>query len=527
MGAKWQQRPLALVLIAVVPAMMALVPGRLSASSHREAPAIAKDPAADISDFYVFKTPGKDSSVTFIMNVYPGMVPQAGPNWHQFADDAMYEILVDSDGDGQEDITYQFRFKTRDYKDQPGNILPFFPDIKFEGGQFTGGLSQSYTLTRVNGPRRKGIRSQIRKDVPVAPPRIGPYTTDGGAAAADNVVAMYTAYKTLAANAQVTERGYRMFAGPRNDSFFADLGGAFDRVALRIPGKSGTPKDSLAGLNVLSIVLEVPTTDLVDVNNNFFGAWATVSRAQGTVRRPGGKDNKDGGPLIQVSRLGNPLFNELFVRLRDKDRFNGAEPRDDNAGFAGFLLRPQLATVINLLYARGDGTPSASEIAIDPDLLKNRIADTNRVDLIKLYLDGLIVPNGASVNRHPKSKDNSGDMIRVNLGLPEKLQHWPFSGRRVEDDVVKGLLTFVAQCSVFPTITGDLTTNLVVPNGAENHPKNWQGSPDNGLDSIPCVLDDFVTEPSDKTQGSTSTNGLLPGEFPYIDAPHSSYGKAN
>src|SRR5438270_13763249 len=81
-------------------------------SSHREAPAISKDPVADSTDTYAFVTPGRPDTVTIISNYIPGETPAGGPNFYEFGDDVLYEINVDNDQDIDKDLSFQFRFRT-------------------------------------------------------------------------------------------------------------------------------------------------------------------------------------------------------------------------------------------------------------------------------------------------------------------------------------------------------------------------------------------------------------------------------
>ncbi len=484
-------------------AATALTAGVALASSHREAPAISQDPAVDISDLYVFPTPAKPTTHTsFILNVSPAYQAYAGPNWYRFADDAIYEVHIDVNGDGVEDTTYQFEFKTADYKGLGENalIVANFPAITYANGSFSGALSQLYKVTKIVGNRRTGTRTEIAKGLPVAPPRIGPYTTDGGAANKGDHALMYAAYNSLAANAIQPVGTSHFFAGPRNDPFFVDLGAVFDRVSPRIPEVvpgdgpvTGNPRDSLKGANVLTIAFDIPDADFGGESGKF-GVWATASRPQAGIWRLGGKDSIFGGGYVQVSRLGNPLVNEVVIKINDKDKFNNTEPKDDAKNYAGYVVKPQLAYVLNFLYAGAAG-------ATVPNFI-TAIKEDGRADLVAAFVDGL--PN---INKIPGSIENAGDMIRVNKAFG--IQEWPLSGRQLKDDVVKAALTFLAQC-----------TKLMANTGTPVNPYGEVEPPTVGLSPANCLLDDFVTA-GDATPGGT-TNGLI-AAFPYIDAPHSSY----
>ena len=101
-----------LALLAGVVALVGfqMVPG--TASSHREAPLISQDPTADNTDVYAFVSPDRPDSVTIIANYIPLEQPAGGPNFPAFDDTVLYEIHIDSDGDAEDNVTYQFRFRT-------------------------------------------------------------------------------------------------------------------------------------------------------------------------------------------------------------------------------------------------------------------------------------------------------------------------------------------------------------------------------------------------------------------------------
>jgi len=186
-------------------------------SSHREAPAISKDPVADNTDLYAFVDPADTSKVTLLANFIPLEEPAGGPNFFQFGDEVLYEILVDNDGDGEEDVVYQFRFKT--VVQNPGTFL-------YNTGPISSltdpnwNVRQSYAVTRVQGERDEGRRKVLGSDLPTPPVRIGPRSTPD--------------YVSLA-NAAVQDLGdgVKTFAGQRGEGFYVDLGSIFDLGALR------------------------------------------------------------------------------------------------------------------------------------------------------------------------------------------------------------------------------------------------------------------------------------------------------
>ena len=495
----------------------------LVASSHRDAPGIANDPAADITDLYTFKGERGDTHQAFVINVSPAYVAAAGPNWYRFDDEVLYELHIDNNGDAVEDVTYQFKFKSNNDKSATDNknVIGFLPGVSWDAtkkkfihfSDALGGipLRQTYSVTMVKGGKRKGTATQITptdmSDFPVAPPRIGPGTTDGTNKGTDATAlsSRYSAYKSLADNAIVTTSGgYKLFAGPRNDPFAIDLGGVFNSINVR-PGILGLPsgaKDSLGTANVLSIVIEVPISAIIpDSSKPFFGVWATTSRPQGTVRGLKGKDPTSGGGYVQVSRLGNPLVNEVVIGYKDKDKFNATEPKDDAANFASYVTDPQLAVLLNALYG-SSGSTVAGGIT--------DIGKTGRTDLVTVFVTGI-----DGISKYP-SATGAGDMIRVNRGFAA--ESWPLNGRTLTNNVVKTALTFLAECK---TLEGTGVTALdgqvdLAAAGFTNHTVT------NRAAQVPlnCLLDSFAGADA-ATTGGTSVYDAT--KFPYVDLPWSAW----
>src|SRR5438094_5244983 len=131
-------------------------------SSQREAPAISKDPVADNTDLYAFVDPADTSKVTLLANFIPLEEPAGGPNFFQFGDEVLYEILIDNDGDGEEDVVYQFRFKT--VVQNPGACLyNTGPISSLTDADWN--VRQSYTGNLVQGDRNEGQRKVLGGDV--------------------------------------------------------------------------------------------------------------------------------------------------------------------------------------------------------------------------------------------------------------------------------------------------------------------------------------------------------------------------
>ena len=364
------------------------------ASSHREAPRIMLDPSADNTDLYAFVSPDKPDTATIIANWIPGEDPAAGPNYYTFSPTARYDIYVDQNGDGKPDITYQFRF----------NDLP----SQF----FLGNTQQSYTVTKTVGSKTTTVGSGLL----TPPDNIGPRTTPN--------------YSALAAQGiHPLSDGTTVFAGQRDDPFFADIGAIFDLVAIRQgTGATGGGKDFLAGYGVHSIALQIPKSQLDNGTNHTIGVWAATDRRRASVMSTrasaSAKGNGNGG-WVQVSRLGNPLINEVVIPTNLKDKWNASSPANDKQ-FQTFYENPILATVLQKLYPQ-----------FGP------FQDKNRQDLVQVLGTGLKQP---ALNF---TGPTFADELRLNLSIPptpsDKISRlgvlggdlggYP-NGRRLEDDVI-------------------------------------------------------------------------------------------
>jgi hypothetical protein len=377
------------LLLALAAALAAATggPERGVASSHREAPLISEDPAADNTDLYAFRSPDKPDTITIISNVIPGEDPAAGPNWYRFAawPTARYNIYIDRNGDARADVTYRFRFRNR------------------AGTAFLGNTAQDYDVTRIIGRQ-----SQIVARGTTAPNNIGPKTTPN--------------YRTLAAGAVATmEGGGLAFAGQREDGFYGDIGAIFDLVAFRRgTGNLGGGKDFFAGYAVHAFALQIPIAQ-VDDGDHTVGIWTTVDRQTVRVQRTRRGRTVVTRPYMQVSRLGNPLVNEVVIPTNRKDAWNRDEPREESK-YADLYRQPLLAAVVNQLYP---GVVNAPE--------------RDRTDLVAVLLTGVPSLNFTG--------NTQADMLRLNMAIPPTAMPnrlgviggdnagWP-NGRRLEDDVI-------------------------------------------------------------------------------------------
>jgi hypothetical protein len=396
-------RRLALVLLAAAASAALLValasrggsPSAAQASSHREAPLISEDPSADNTDTYAFRSPDRPDTVTIIANYIPGEDPAAGPNWYGFSPSARYVVYADKNGDGKPDVTWRFRFKNR---------APV---------AFLQNTQQEYTVTRGDG----GSSRSVGEGLLTPPDNIGPRSTPN--------------YHALAlAGVHELSDGSKVFAGQRDDGFFGDIGAIFDLVAIRSgTGATGGGKDFFAGYAVHSIALQVPLSQLDNGGNHVVGIWAASDRLVTKVtlaKWRGRKFLKKTPEWQQVSRLGNPLINEVLIPTELKDKWNATTP-DKDKQFEQYYSSPILAKLLNQLYPQ-----------FGP------FQETNRSDLVSVLLTGLKQPNLNFTG------DTPADELRLNLAIAPTapvgqgdrlgvlggdLAGWP-NGRRLEDDVI-------------------------------------------------------------------------------------------
>jgi Domain of unknown function (DUF4331) len=371
----------AIALLAVL-ALQAAGPDDAKTASHREAPLIAEDPSVDNTDLYAFRSPDKPDTLTIISNFIPGEDPAAGPNYWTFSPNARYNIYLDRTGDGKADLTYRFRFDRKN------------------GQFFLGDTVQRYTVTRIANGRSRTV---ARGTTP--PNNIGPRSTPN--------------YRSLVQKAvHDMAGGGLVFAGQRDDAFFGDIGAIFDLLAFRKgTGAEGGGKDFFAGYAVHAIALQLPIAQ-IDNRSHAIGIWSTADRQKVTVR--GGRARTS---WVQVSRMGNPLVNEVVIPTGLKDLWNRLRP-DQESRFAKYYRQPILAAVMNKLYKLG-------------------VQERNRNDLSAVFLTGVNEPKLNFTG--PKL----AEMLRINLAIPvtpqaqfsrlgvlgKDLQGWP-NGRRLGDDVV-------------------------------------------------------------------------------------------
>jgi hypothetical protein len=413
-----------IALIAALVAAAIAVPWSFG-SSHREAPLTSIDPTADDTDVYAYTANDAPGALTVVANWIPFEEPAGGPNFYKFDDRAHYYINVDNTGDGAYDIRYEFAFKTK--VGNPGSFLYALPGVSSINDSKLN-VKQTYNVTR-EVYRNGKLRSEkvIARGVPVAPNNVGPKT--------------FPNYDAVAGQAiRALPGGGKVFAGQRDDPFFVDLGQTFDAINFRPnvgTGNQGGAKDDLAGYNTHSIVLQIPESDVTRDSkpvsspaaaNAVVGVWSSTERR--ALQVSGVEKSK--GKWVQVSRLGNPLVNEVVIPLGKKDMFNRTQPKDDAKNYGKYVVEPELAKVMNLLFNLG-------------------VPEKNRDDIVTALLTG--VPGATQING---AKSAAADTLKINLGIPPTTDNpnrfgfiagdnggFP-QGRRLADDVTDIELRVIA-----------------------------------------------------------------------------------
>lgn len=527
-----------LALLATL--LLGLGPAPLGASSHREAPLISSDPDADGTDFYMFVSPDAPDTVTLIANYIPFSAPEGAPNFNAFSSNVLYEINLDTVGDGKANVKYQFEF-TPPTRSADGGLTFLYntgpvtslddPDLK---------VRQSFTVREVVSYATT-TTTTLKTGIPVPPPNIGSKSTPNYEALVSESLA--------AGNLSVGGDNIRVFAGPRDDPFWVDLGSIFDLLSLRgqpapigYPGGPTVGVDNLTGFNVYTIAIQVPISRLLSgapAGETVIGGWTTASRRSTRVLANitdvlgGGAAGQEvhSGPYVQVSRLGMPLVNEAVMPTALKDAFNNLAPSLDatlytapasNAtlGPIGDLLQrsvedPELGRLLCGLY--GVKLPRDADNNCSTEVNLNTPA-SGREDIFKIFLTGMTLqkpftittrngpvtlPAGTVVNQPTKGSGIApAEMLRLNTALkgdlcaptPSRLGvlggdacGFP-NGRRLADDVVEIELLAVAGAA-YSVLTTD----------------SFAFDP-----ALIKVLDD----------GVNGNDRRFLGSFPYVAAPH-------
>lgn len=501
------------------------------ASSHREAPNITRFPTVDSTDFYAFNSyeDGRGDYVTLIANYIPLQDAYGGPNYFPMDPAASYNLHVDTDGDAIEDITFAFNFERTLANQNMGAKLMIGPEGNQKAvgvplvnigpisasSQASANFAESYTVTMISGDLSTGTSSAVL-NASGEESFNKPLDYIGNKTFTD--MAGYEAY----ANAHIYDVQIpgcdsmgKVFVGQRKDPFVVNLGKTFDLVNYvpvegdSAPGANdggGFPggitqdssNDDLRDKNVTSIAMEIPTACITGDGNGVIGTWTTASLPQARILNPNAtfdKPDVNGGALVQVSRLGSPLVNELVIGIEDKDKFSSAHPSGDGQ-FIDYVTNPALPELLNILFKDAVNTTLGTDLAT--------LAPTNfpRNDLIAAFLTGF-----EGVNQ--QASVTPSEMLRLNTGIAATAQSeqsafgvagndlagFP-NGRRPGDDVV------------------DIALRVVM--GALCHPIPVAGTPTNlGL----CAPEDASVGTVPFTDGAPLDASMMSASFPYLATP--------
>jgi hypothetical protein len=470
------------------------------ASSHREAPFISSQPQLDGTDFYMFNSfePGRSGYVTLIANYLPLQDAYGGPNYFKLDPNAVYEIHIVNDGGAVENLTFSFRFQNTldDNAFMVGGKRVSIPLVQNGSGDVSSpdssalNVHEKYTLDIIRGPARTGTKASVVN------------VTQGGTTFDKPVD--YIGMKTISdyigyANKHVfdisipgcTGNG-RVFVGQRKDPFVVNLGETFDLVNIKYPATELNPlaesatMDRLADANVTSLILEVPAACLTEGKGTIIGGWTTASipasRTVSTSPSQGLDASAQSGDLVQVSRLGMPLVNEVVIGLKDKNKFNASEPKDDGQ-FADYVTNPTLPALLEALFgAAGVKAPT----------------NFPRTDLVAAFLTGV-----EGLNK--PANVTPSEMLRLNTAIPatplasqKRLgvldgdnAGFP-NGRRPVDDIVDIELRVAmgVLCTV-PTVSA----------------------------AVGCKASDAPAGALHYTDGAYLSPSFFASEFPYLRAP--------
>lgn len=492
--------------VAVVCAVLLTTWGA-GASGHGDAPLIVQDPQANITDVYAFiGTKFDDAGVTvlnIIVCVHPYCEPGAGAIYGRFADDALYSIHIVNPTTGDHFRRFDFKFSNSNPTGGPklknkNTIFSYGVGTEtgpiIDGGDARHNFTQTYSVTRVS---QSGNMTELGSNLLTPPPNVGlrttPYYNDSQTGRA---ISGATQFNELDKYTQQTIHdlgsGIVVFAGQREDPFYGDIAGIFDLLDSRILdnnantgdglGQDGGGVDAMKGYNVLAIAMQIPVdslpsfeynapfADLAEAlpsngTSNGVGVFASVSRPRKTIRRANG-DPKTSGPYIQVNRMGNPLFNEMFVALRSKDKYNLTLPATDPNKFIDFALSPEMASMYNLVFATNFVTSGRT------DLSAVFIPDVLRVDTTTAAVR---LPGASGFSR----LGFIGGDTTTDSGGQTKSSGWP-NGRRPGDDVVDIALSLLASGPTYSSVTvvGD---NTAANDQLYNKAFPYLGTPHAGL----------------------------------------------
>ena len=495
------------------------------ASSHREAPGITKMPKVDNTDVYAFQSyePGRAGFTTLIANFQPGENPGDGPNYYTMDPDAIYEISIDNAGDAKEHLTFQFKFSNALKSDTGktvtvgGKTLPIAlrhigPISAPDDANL--GEDENYTLTLITGDRRSGTRAAVTNASGGGTSFVKPFDNSGNKSVPDYPT--YANKFVYSVNIPGCSTPGRVFVGQRAEAFAVNLGPVFDLVdfvpiegdndpvygnGTPFPGgitQSQTNQELIGKKNVTSLAIEVPTSCLVGSGNGVIGVWSTASLPQAKLAKPNPTYLAPalyGGAYTQVSRLGNPLVNELVVGLPQKDLFNASKPTADSA-FADYVTNPTFPAILDALFRAPVNATLGTNFAT--------LAPTNfpRNDLVATFLTGIATLNQLKAV-------TPSEMLRLNTAVTPTAQaaQSPFgvvgndlagfpNGRRPGDDAIDIVLRVAMGRLCYPVPIAGKATDL-------------------GL----CKPADAPTGQVAYTDGAPENASMFMNAFPYLNNP--------
>jgi Domain of unknown function (DUF4331) len=466
------------------------------AASHREAPLIALDPTADITDVYAFRSWEDPYKAVFIMNVIPSQVPASGPNFFNFDDDVLYAFHFDINGDGKsDDLNIEFRFTTEIRP--PFNDLP----VAYAGVDPVPGLPPAITALDGSGSQGLGLRQLYSVRAVDAKGQIIFETSTDSSGKPLIAVPSNVGNRTMPNYPALATQGIfdlgegvRVFAGQRKETFYIDLGSTFDTLNFRRnPPVLSDAEDAddttnpfglndFQELNINSIAIEMPIAAFPSV----VGMYASTSRRKTEVRKKDGT-SVTAGPFVQVARMANPLVNELIIGTGSKDRWNATDPAAE-AQFLDFYQTPRLAAVLNLAF--GIPVPTTPRNDLVAVLLKYAGQDSSGCSPDNpcselLRLDLTVPPTAAADQKRLTvlAHDAAGNPTADPAG-------WP-NGRRPNDDVTDLAIRVVA--------------GVLVPGPTAGFPHNRLGDGVNFSELLPGTPD-------------VTPNGIAT-EFPFLPSP--------
>ncbi len=505
--------------------IMTCLSGTALASSHREAPGITKMPKVDNTDVYAFQSyePGRTGFTTLIANFQPGENPGDGPNYYTMDPDAIYEIHVDNAGDAKEHLTFQFKF-TNALKNDTGktvtvggktlaiplrHIGPITAPLDANLGE-----DETFTLTLVTGDRRSGTRAAVTNAAGGSSTFVKPFDNSGNRSIPN--YATYANQFIYSVNIPGCSTPGRVFVGQRAEAFAVNLGPVFDLVDfVPIEGDNdpvygnGTPfpggitqsqanQELIGKKNVTSLAIEVPTSCLVGAGNGVVGVWSTASLPQAKLAKPNPTYKAPalyGGAYTQVSRLGNPLVNEIVIGLPQKDLFNAAKPTQDGA-LVDYVTNPTFPAILDTLFRAPVNATLGTTFAT--------LAPTNfpRNDLVATFLTGIATLNQLKAV-------TPSEMLRLNTAVTPTAQanQSPFgvvgndlagfpNGRRPGDDAVDIVLRVAMGRLCYPVPIAGKATDLAL-----------------------CKPADAPTGQVAYTDGAPENASMFMNAFPYLNNP--------